>query len=176
MPRLIVLPYLLRRFCDRHTCPSACPIQSVCRISLCRSSDRHAHPSACPIRLVCHISLCRSSDRHAHPTACPIRLVCHIPLLRPSDRHACPSACPIRSDCRISLRRSSDWHLRHSCVLAVDLHLFSFSQDVDTAFTATLLAPALVITMIQTDKPPLLQRNFAEEYHMPKKICNDDMV
>jgi hypothetical protein len=30
--------------------------------------------------------------------------------------------------------------------------------------------------MIQTDKTPLLQRNFAEEYHMPKKICNDDMV
>ena len=175
-PVQLVCPISLRCFSDRHACPSECPVRSVCRISLRRSSDRHAHPSACLIRLVCHISLCRSSDRHAHPSACPIRLVCHIPLLWPSDRHACPSACPIRSDCRISLRRSSDWHLRHSCVLAADLHLFSFSQDVDTAFTATLLAPALVITMIQTDKTPLLRRNFAEEYHMPKRFWNDDMV
>ena len=54
--------------------------------------------------------------------------------------------------------------------------LFSFSQDVDTAFAAALLAPALVITMIQTDKTPLLQRSVAEEDRMPKRFCNDDMV
>jgi hypothetical protein len=69
----------------------------------------------------------------------------------------------IRSGCRISLRRSSDWHLRHSRVLAADLRLFSFSRDVDTAFAAALLALALVITMIQTYKTPLLQRSVAEE-------------
>ena len=193
MPRPIGLPYFtslrpsacpiqlvcrnsLCRFSDRHACFSACPVRLVCRISIRRTSDRHAHSSARPIRLVCRISLCRSSDRHAHPSACPIRLVCRISLCRSSDRRACPSACPIRSDCRISLRRSSDWHLRHSRVLAADLRLFSFSRDVDTAFAAAILAPALVITMIQTDKTPLLQRSVAEEDRMPKRFCNDDMV
>jgi len=83
--------------------------------------------------------------------------------------------CPIRSDCRISLCHSSDWHLRHSRVLAA-LRLFSLSQDNATAFAAALFAPALVITMIQTNKTPLLQRSVAEEYHMPKRFCNDDMV
>jgi len=166
----------LCRFSDRHACPYACPFRSVCRISLRRSSDRHAHPSACRIRLVCRISLCPSSDRHPRPSAYPIKLVCCFLLHQSSDRHACPSACPIRSDCRISLRRSSDWHLRHSRVLAADLHLFSFSRDVDTAFAAALLAPALVITMIQTYKTPLLQRSVAEEDRMPKRFFNDDMV
>jgi hypothetical protein len=160
----------LRCFSDRHACPSECPVRSVCRISLHRSSNRHAHPSECLIRLVCRISLCRSSDRHVHPSAYPIRLVCRNPLCCSSDRHARPSACPIRSDCRISLRCSSDWHLRHSRVLTADLRLFSFSQDVDTAFAAALLAPALVITMIQTDTTPMLQRSVAEEYHMPKRF------
>jgi hypothetical protein len=67
--------------------------------------------------------------------------------------------------------------VRHSCVLAADLRLFPFSRDVDTAFAAALLAPALVITMIQTFKTPfLLQRSVAEEDRMPKRFCNDDMV
>jgi hypothetical protein len=101
--------------------------------------------------------------------AYPIRLVCRIPLCRSSDRHARPSACPIRSDCRISLRLSSYWYLRHSRVLAADIRLFSCSRDVDTAFAAALLAPALVITMIQTDKTPLLQRSVAEEDHIMLK-------
>jgi hypothetical protein len=35
-------------------------------------------------------------------------------------------------------------------VLAADLHLFSFSQDFDTAFAAAVMAPALVTAMIQT--------------------------
>ena len=132
---------------------------------------------ACSVRLVCRISLSRSSDRHACPSAYPIRLVCRITLHRSSDRHARPSACPIRSVCHISLCRSSaDWHLSHSCVLDADLCLFSFSRDVDTDFAAALLAPALVITMIQTDKTPLLQRSVAEEDRMPKRFCNDDMV
>jgi len=158
---------------DRWAHPSACR-----HISLRCSNDRHAHPSACPIRLVCRISLCRSSDRNACPSAYPIRLVCSILLRWSSDRHAHPSACPIRSDCRISLRCSSDWNLRHSRVLAADLCLFFFSRDVDTALAAALLAPALVITMIQTDKSPLLQRSVAEEDHMPKRFCNcnDDKV
>ena len=167
--------FSLHCFSDRHACLSACPVRSVWRILLHRSSDRHANPSACPIRLVCCISLCRSSDRHVRPSACPIRLVCRISCRWSSDRHARPSACPIRSDCRISLRRSSDWHLRHSHVRAADLCLVSFSWDVDTAFAAVLLAPALVITMIQTDKAPLLQRSVAEEDRMPKRFCNDDM-
>ena len=161
---------------DRHAHPSACPIWSVYHISLHCFSDRHACPSACPVQSVCHISLCCSSDRNACPSACPIRLVCRILLRRSSDRHAHPSACPIRSDCRISLRCSSDWNLRHSRVLAADLCLFFFSRDVDTALAAALLAPALVITMIQTDKSPLLQRSVAEEDRMPKRFCNDDMV
>jgi len=39
-----------------------------------------------------------------------------------------------------------------------------------------LLAPALVITMIQNDKTHLLQRSVAEEDRMPKRFCNDDIV
>ncbi len=117
MPRPIGLPYFTLSLLWQTCMPlcSACPVRSVCRISLRRSSDRHAHPSAYSIRLV----------------------VCHIPLCQSSDRHARPSACPIRSDCRISLRRSSDWHLRHSRLLAADLRL-SLSHET---LTLPLLLP-----------------------------------
>ncbi len=118
--------------------------------SACRSSARRARPSACPVRSVCHISLRCSSDRHARPSACPVRLVCRISLRHSSDRHARPSACPVRSVCRVSLCRSADWRSRHFRVLAADLRLFSLSQDFDTAFAAAMIAPALVTAMKQT--------------------------
>jgi len=158
------------------TCvPSACPVWLVCRISLGCSTDWLACPSACPVQWVCRISLRRFSDRHACPSACPVRSVCRISLRRSSDRHARPSACPVRSVCRISLCRSADWRSRHLRFLAADLRLFSFSRDFDTAFAAAVIAPALVITMIQTESS-LLQRSVAEEDCMPKRFCNDDMV
>jgi len=69
--------------------------------SACCSSDRRACPSACPVQLVCRISLCHSTDRHARPSACPVQSVCRFLLRHFSDRHTCPSACPsIRSVCR----------------------------------------------------------------------------
>ncbi len=83
------------------------------------------------------------------------------PLHAPSDHQT------IRSVCRISLRRSSDWLLRHSRFLAADLRLFSLSQDVDAAFAAAIIAPALVITMLQTESS-LLQRSGAGEDRMVK--------
>ncbi len=127
-----------------------CPIQLVCQISLRRSADRHASPSTCPVQAVCRISRHCFSDRHACSSACPVRLVCCISLSCSSDRHAHPSACPVRSVCRISLRRSPDWRSCHLHVLAVDLCLFSFSWDFDTAFATAVMAAALVIAMIQT--------------------------
>ncbi len=64
-------------------------------------------------------------------------------------------------------------HLRF---LAADLRLFSFSRDIDTAFAAAVIAPALVTTMIQTESLLLLRSDVAEEEGMPKRFCNDDMV
>ena len=48
-------------------------------LTLCRYSDRHAHPSACPVRSVCRISLRCSFDfdwrsRHLHVLAADVRL------------------------------------------------------------------------------------------------------
>jgi hypothetical protein len=86
-----------------------------------------------------------------------------------------PLHAPIRLVCRISLRFSADWRSRHLRVLAAALHLFSFSQDVDTAFAAAVMAPALVTTMIQTETL-LLQRSVAEEEGMPKRFCNDNAM
>jgi hypothetical protein len=92
------------------------------------------------------------------------------------------------TDMRISLhalsKRSAIFHFVAPLIGIYAIHvfllltyaLFSFSQDVDTAFAAALLALALVITMIQTYKTPLLQRSVTEEYLMPKRFCNDDMV
>ena len=45
---------------------------------------------------------------------------------------------------------SADWRSRHLRFLAADLHLFSFSQDLYTAFAAAVIAHALVAVMIQT--------------------------
>ena len=92
------------------------------------------------------------TDMHA-PLHAPSDLsaVSHfVAPLTDSDRHAHPSACPVRSVCRISLRCSADWRSRHLRFLAADLHLFSFSQDLYTAFAAAVIAHALVAIMIQT--------------------------
>jgi hypothetical protein len=78
--------------------------------------------------------------------------------------------------CSISVRRSTDWHSCHLGFFAADLCLFSFSQDVDTAFAAAVIAPALVTTMIQTESSLLQRSDVAEEEGMPKRFCNDDMV
>jgi hypothetical protein len=65
---------------------------------------------------------------------------------------------------------SFDWHSRHLHVLAADLRLFSFSQDFDTAFAAAVIAPALVIPMIQT-RPDTNWKLVVAEKVCPKDVA-----
>jgi hypothetical protein len=116
------------------------------------------------------ISLRRSADRLAGPSACPVQWVCRISLRRFSDRHACPSACPVRSVCRISLHCSADWRSRHLRFLAADLHLFSFSRDLYTAFAACSCSRH------DTNPPWYKLKASCCREGMPKRFSNDDTM
>jgi hypothetical protein len=179
MPRPIGLPYFTSSLLWQ-TCMSLC---MPCPIGLPYFTSLLLWQTCAPLCMPHQIGLPYFTLSLLWQTCAPlciphqIRLVCCLPLCQSSDRHARPSACPIRLVCHILPCRSSDWHLGHSRDLAADLRLISFSRDVDTAFAAALLAPALVITMIQTNKAPLfLQRSVAEEDCMPKQFCNDDIM
>ena len=111
----------------------------------------------------------------------------HTPLHTPSDWSAVFHFLDPLTDIRAPLHAPSGptavFHFVTPLIGIYAIHMFllpyaffSLSQDNATAFAAALFAPALVITMIQTNKTPLLQRSVAEEYHMPKRFCNDDMV
>jgi hypothetical protein len=81
--------------------PLHAPSDRSADLTSCRSSDRHAHPSACPIRSVCCISLRRSFDfdwrsRHLHVLAADLRLffshsheTLTLPLLCPNGSCTC---------------------------------------------------------------------------------------
>jgi len=81
-----------------------------------------------------------------------------------------PLCMPRQIGLPFSLRCSADWHSCHLRFLAADLHLFSFSRDLYTAFAAAVIAPALVIAMIQT-----LNASCCRE-RTPKIFCNDDTM
>jgi hypothetical protein len=131
--------------------------------------------------------------------------VMHAPLHAPSDRSAVFHFVAPHTDMRTPLHTPSDWSAVFHFVdpltdMPHQVRLPYFTSSllglVFTPFTCSCcwltpflfltrhwhclcccpISPALVITMIQPYKTPLLQRSVAEEDRMPKRFCNDDMV